>query len=133
MQTTGKTEMSAAVDEVKQAVAASLEERSEEQRAQAAGIVKALEEDILRRAILDEGKRLDGRAFDEIRPVTCEVAALPRTHGSAVFTRGETQALVVTTLAPLSESQRLDWVHGSGRNASSSTTTSPPSPSARRA
>ena len=114
MQTTGKTEMSAAVDEVKQAVAASLEERPEEQRAQAAGIVKALEEDILRRAILDEGKRLDGRAFDEIRPVTCEVAALPRTHGSAVFTRGETQALVVTTLAPLSESQRLDWVHGSG-------------------
>ena len=114
MQTTGKTEMSAAVDEVKQAVAASLEERPEEQRAQAGGIVKALEEDILRRAILDEGKRLDGRAFDEIRPVTCEVAALPRTHGSAVFTRGETQALVVTTLAPLSESQRLDWVHGSG-------------------
>ena len=114
LQLTGKIKASRAVDEVKAAISSSLEGRSDEERAAASGIVKAMEEDILRSTILDDGKRLDGRAFDEIRKVTCEVGVLPRTHGSAVFTRGETQALVVTTLAPLSESQRLDWVHGSG-------------------
>ena len=114
MQAPTKVEASVAVDEVKTAIRDSVEERSDEERAQVGGIVKALEEDILRRAILGDGQRLDGRAFDEIRKLDCEVGVLPRTHGSAVFTRGETQALVVTTLAPLSESQRLDWVHGSG-------------------
>ena len=114
LQRPGKINASRAVDEVKGAISASLEGRSDEERAGVPAIVKSLEEDILRRTILEDGKRLDGRAFDEIREVTCDVAVLPRTHGSAVFTRGETQALVVTTLAPLSESQRLDWVHGSG-------------------
>ena len=114
MQSPSKREASAAVDAVKASVSESLEEKTDAERAQAGAIVKELEEDILRRTILDEGKRLDGRAFDEIRELHCEVGVLPRTHGSAVFTRGETQALVVTTLAPLSESQRLDWVHGSG-------------------
>ena len=106
--------MSQAVSEVKAEIAESLAERGETDRARTGGIVKKLEEDILRRSILDEGKRLDGREFDEIRPLSCEVSVLPRTHGSALFTRGETQALVSTTLAPLSESQRLDWVQGSG-------------------
>ena len=114
MQLPEKTEMTAAVSGVKEAVLESLEDAGDEERSQAPGVVKALEEDILRRAILDDGKRLDGRAFDEIRPLSCEVGVLPRTHGSSLFTRGETQALVTTTLAPMSESQRLDWVHGSG-------------------
>ena len=114
MQLPEKTEMTAAVSAVKEAVLESLEDAADEEKGQASGVVKALEEDILRRTILDDGKRLDGRAFDEIRPLSCEVGVLPRTHGSSLFTRGETQALVTTTLAPMSESQRLDWVHGSG-------------------
>ena len=115
MQLPSKTEMTAAVSAVKDSAAESLaEDGSEDEQRQVGAVMKALEEDILRRTILDEGRRLDGRAFDEIRQLGCEVGVLPRAHGSSLFTRGETQALVVTTLAPMSESQRLDWVHGSG-------------------
>ncbi len=111
METRGKREMTLAVSEVKEAIAASLPDAD---RGFTGSLLKALEEDVLRRSILEDGRRLDGRAFDEIRPLSCEVSVLPRAHGSALFTRGETQALVATTLAPLSESQRLDWVMGSG-------------------
>ena len=52
--------------------------------------------------------RPDGRALDEIRPISCEVGLLPRVHGSALFTRGQTQALTITTLAPMSETQIID-------------------------
>jgi polyribonucleotide nucleotidyltransferase len=71
-----------------------------------------LERDILRGMILDEGKRLDGRSFTEVRPITCEVGILPRAHGSALFTRGETQALGTTTLGTSYDDQRLDSVIG---------------------
>ena len=57
---------------------------------------------------LYEGKRVDGRGIDEIRPLAAEVGLLPRVHGSGLFTRGQTQICNVTTLAPLSEAQRLD-------------------------
>ena len=66
-----------------------------------------LEREIMRKMVMEEGRRIDGRAFDEIRPVSAEVALLPRTHGSALFTRGETQALVVTTLGTAEDVQRL--------------------------
>ncbi len=66
-----------------------------------AEVIHDTEKDILRNNILEKGKRLDGRGLTDIRPITCEVGLLPRTHGSAVFTRGETQALVVTTLGTL--------------------------------
>ncbi len=62
----------------------------------------------VRRAILNEGIRPDGRGLDEIRPIWCEVGVLPRTHGSAVFTRGQTQALSIATLGTSSDQQRLD-------------------------
>lgn len=64
--------------------------------------------EIVRYMITKEGKRPDGRGLTEIRPITCEVGVLPRTHGSALFTRGQTQALTVTTLGPASEEQILD-------------------------
>jgi polyribonucleotide nucleotidyltransferase len=66
----------------------------------------------LRRAIIEEGRRADGRGPDQIRQITCEVGLLPRTHGSALFTRGETQALVVTTLGTTMDEQKIDELEG---------------------
>ena len=71
----------------------------------------AIKKDI-RKSILENGTRPDGRASTDIRPITAEVGILPRTHGSAIFTRGETQALNITTLAPLSYSQTIDGMTG---------------------
>lgn len=67
-----------------------------------------LEREIMRARILDEGLRNDGRKLDEIRPITCELGVLPRTHGSAIFTRGQTQALVTATLGTISDEQKVD-------------------------
>jgi polyribonucleotide nucleotidyltransferase len=73
-------------------------------------IYDGLREKLLRTEILERGRRLDGRSFDEIRKITCEVGVLPRTHGSAVFTRGETQALATVTLGTSDDSQLIDTV-----------------------
>jgi polyribonucleotide nucleotidyltransferase len=67
-----------------------------------------LKERIFRDEMLKDRRRPDGRAFDQIRPITCEVGVLPRTHGSAIFTRGETQALVTTTLGTKDDEQRIE-------------------------
>jgi len=64
----------------------------------------------VRKVILDEGIRIDGRALDEIRPISVEVGVLPRAHGSGLFTRGQTQALTVATLGPNSDVQRIDTI-----------------------
>ncbi len=72
-----------------------------------------LKEALFRDSILQSKKRLDGRAFDEIRKITCEVSELPRTHGSAVFTRGETQALATVTLGTRDEGQRQETLENS--------------------
>src|SRR5262249_46511710 len=74
---------------------------------QVAAAFGALEERIIRDLIL-EGKRIDGRSLKQIRNITCEVGVLPRTHGSAIFQRGETQAMVTTTLGTVSDEQRVD-------------------------
>jgi polyribonucleotide nucleotidyltransferase len=71
-----------------------------------------LEKKELRRLILEEGRRADGRTTTTVRPITCEVGVLPRTHGSALFTRGQTQALVTTTLGTSEDEQRLDDLEG---------------------
>lgn len=73
-----------------------------------AGLLDKILKEIVRRMILDEGVRVDGRKLNEIRPVSCEVGILPRTHGSGLFTRGQTQVLSVTTLGAVSEEQILD-------------------------
>jgi polyribonucleotide nucleotidyltransferase len=62
----------------------------------------------MRRQVLEQGERVDGRDTDTVRPISCEVGMLPRTHGSALFTRGQTQALVVTTLGSVDDEQRID-------------------------
>ena len=73
-----------------------------------------LQDEILHRELLQNHRRLDGRALDEIRPITCEVGVLPRTHGSALFTRGETQALVTTTLGTSADAQIIDFMEEEG-------------------
>ena len=75
-------------------------------------IMHDLEREVVRKMILDEKVRTDGRAYDEVRGIDCEIAVLPRTHGSALFTRGETQSLVVTTLGTSQDEQRIDALSG---------------------
>ena len=87
---------------------------TEEQKADVnlGSAMKGLEADILRGDVVKTGKRIDGRATDEIRDIVCETGMLPRTHGSALFTRGETQGLVVTTLGTGDDEQFIDALHG---------------------
>jgi len=79
---------------------------------QVAGVFKELEAKIVRWNILDTGRRIDGRDVKTVRPIVCEVGVLPRTHGSALFTRGETQALVVATLGTGEDEQFIDALQG---------------------
>ena len=74
--------------------------------------LKNLEKKFVRGTILRERKRIDGRGLTDVRPISCEVGVLPRTHGSAVFTRGETQALVMATLGTSQDEQRIDSILG---------------------
>ena len=83
---------------------------------QAMAQLKSLEKDIVRTAILKDKKRIDGRGLADVRQIKCEVGVLPRTHGSALFTRGETQALVVTTLGMTDDEQRLESLEGMQRS-----------------
>jgi polyribonucleotide nucleotidyltransferase len=77
-----------------------------------AAIIEQLESRILRDMILIDKRRIDGRSSTDIRPISCEVGVLPRTHGSALFNRGETQALTALTLGTSSDEQRMDYVGG---------------------
>ncbi len=94
--------------EVKADVLAHFADIFPEREAEVADALYYLNKEVMRRNILDNGIRADGRKVTEVRPIWCEVGILPRTHGSAVFTRGETQALTVTTLGSVSEAQQLD-------------------------
>jgi len=76
------------------------------------GAFEDLKRKVFRDLVIHQERRIDGRGLRDIRPITCEVEALPRTHGSAIFTRGETQALVVTTLGTASDEQRVDALVG---------------------
>ncbi|MCP4682660.1 MAG: polyribonucleotide nucleotidyltransferase [Desulfobacterales bacterium] len=71
-----------------------------------------LEKKMVRKMILEEGKRIDGRSFTEVRPIDCTIGLLPRVHGSALFTRGETQGLVLTTLGTERDEQRMESIYG---------------------
>ncbi|MBY6118882.1 polyribonucleotide nucleotidyltransferase [Mameliella alba] len=78
--------------------------------------IKKLESMVLRGDVVKNGRRIDGRALDQVRPIVCETGLLPRTHGSALFTRGETQGLVVTTLGTGDDEQIIDALHGNYRS-----------------
>ncbi len=100
------------VDQVLAELVASIPEEEVERRTEAKQIFKELKEKVMRDEALERGKRLDGRRFDEIRPISIEVGVLPRTHGSAVFQRGETQALVTATLGTAEDQQKVETVDG---------------------
>jgi polyribonucleotide nucleotidyltransferase len=76
------------------------------------GAFDELKRNVFRGLVIHQERRIDGRGLKDIRPITCEIEVLPRTHGSALFTRGETQALVVTTLGTTSDEQRVDALLG---------------------
>jgi polyribonucleotide nucleotidyltransferase len=100
------------VDQVLADLIASIPDAEIERRSDAKTIFKELKEKVMRDEALERGKRLDGRSFDQIRPITIEVGVLPRTHGSAVFTRGETQALVTATLGTADDQQKIETMDG---------------------
>jgi polyribonucleotide nucleotidyltransferase len=112
MRTRGKLISDRAVDSIKETLVQELGEREPEAIAEALSAFHGLQEKVLREEVLEHRQRLDGRAFDAIRDISCEVGVLPRTHGSSVFTRGETQALVTVTLGTSDDAQKLDWLEG---------------------
>ncbi len=110
LNTTGKDKLTsyAAVDALKKEVVASYPEDDAAKRAMAGKVFSHLKEKIFRDDMLGNRRRPDGRKFSEIRPISCEVGWLPRVHGSALFTRGETQAIVTTTLGTKMDEQFID-------------------------
>lgn len=112
---TDKQERVAAVSAAKEAIKAELSEE-ELGDANLGTALKKLESGVLRGDVVKNGKRIDGRALDTVRPINSEVGFLPRTHGSALFTRGETQGLVVTTLGTGDDEQMIDALQGTYRS-----------------
>jgi polyribonucleotide nucleotidyltransferase len=110
LDTTGKDKLSsyAAVDALKKEVIESYPEEETEKRAEAGKAFNLMKEKIFREDILGKRRRPDGRKFSEIRPISCEVGWLPRVHGSSLFTRGETQAIVTATLGTKMDEQYMD-------------------------
>jgi len=103
-----KLESYGLVDRIHDEIVAGIPEEDEEKKRLADRAFERLRERIFRDDMLIRRRRPDARAFDEIRPITCEIGVLPRVHGSALFTRGETQALATTTLGTKEDKQRLD-------------------------
>ena len=110
LDTDDKRVRDAALQPIYDRVYAELEEEYPEGKAMMNECLYKLQKQIVRRWLLDEKKRVDGRRMDEIRPLNAEVSLLPRTHGSGLFTRGQTQVLTIATLAPVSEAQLLDGI-----------------------
>jgi len=108
IQTSGKKASEDAVDILLKGLIEAIPEENEDERAEAKDLFYRIQEKLARKLILDQRKRVDGRQFDDIRPISIEVGMLPRTHGSALFTRGETQCLATVTLGTVEDAQRLD-------------------------
>lgn len=109
---TVKQDRVAKIDEMKEAVKAKYIAEQELDEKMVMGIFKKIEKDIVRTAILDDKHRIDGRALDKVRQIDCQVGVIEGVHGSALFTRGETQALVVTTLGTSQDEQMIDAIEG---------------------
>src|SRR6478735_9212012 len=112
MRIRGKLENYEQVEQLLIELIASIPEEEVERRTEAKSIFKDLKEKVLRDEVLEHQVRLDGRKFDEVRPIWIETSVLPRTHGSAVFTRGETQALVTCTLGTAEDAQKIESFEG---------------------
>lgn len=113
----GKHERRDAIAAVKTALAEKYAEQLEDeaQKKLFDALFEDMEYNILRKSILDKGVRVDGRGTEDIRPITCEIGVLPRPHGSALFTRGETQSLAVATLGTMLDEQVYDDIDGDRR------------------
>jgi polyribonucleotide nucleotidyltransferase len=107
-----KVKRSAALRELRAAIIEELGEGYLERKSEISEILHDIQRTICRDLILKEGRRIDGRKMDEIRPITCEVGVLPRPHGSALFTRGETQVLGVLTIGSGQDEQRVETLYG---------------------
>ncbi len=110
MRTADKLEREANIERVNEQMADELTELYPDQEPFIPTVLKKILKDVVRRAIIREGYRPDGRSLAEIRPITVEVGILPRVHGTGLFTRGQTQALTAMTLGPLSDQQMLDGI-----------------------
>ena len=110
--TVDKMERGRAYDELKARVVAELENEKEDCVGEVKDLLSDLKKKMMRDKIVNEKSRIDGRAFNEVRPISCEVGCLPRTHGSALFTRGETQAIVTATLGSEGDEQRVETLDG---------------------
>ncbi len=98
------------MDLVKEKISLEFDEKYPDNSSDIKEIVYDIQKDVVRHMLLDEHRRPDERRFDEIRPITCEVGILPRTHGTGLFSRGLTQVLTVSTLGTISEVQKLDGI-----------------------
>jgi polyribonucleotide nucleotidyltransferase len=105
-----KSERAQALAALRATVTEQLAEEFPEKVKDVGSVLEEIEYETMRQQVLEHGERLDGRDLDTVRPITCEVGILPRAHGSALFTRGQTQALVSTTLGTVSDEQRIDTV-----------------------
>ena len=115
--TQGKVARSKAVDALREEVkAAVLEKYAEADHFAISQAFDYVQKKAFRVSVLEKQKRMDGRGYQDLRPITCEVAVLPRAHGSAIFQRGETQALALATLAPIEEAQMID-AYGGGEQS----------------
>jgi polyribonucleotide nucleotidyltransferase len=115
--TEGKVGRAKAIDALREEVKASILEKHPE--ADKFAITQAfdyVQKKAFRKSILEKQKRMDGRSYQDLRPISCEVGVLPRAHGSAIFQRGETQALAIATLAPIEEAQMID-AYGGGEQS----------------
>ena len=111
-QTPEKSQRQEMISELKEKVKTTLEESEEDNIDEALGYFKSLESEIVRTRLLEGKSRIDGRDLDTVRPISIEVGLLPQAHGSALFTRGETQSISVATMDSLKLSQLIDSLHG---------------------
>ncbi len=107
-----KKERQESMQKVLKSIQESLAESYPEQEIIIEEIFHEVEREIVRKMILEDKKRIDGRGYDDIRDISCEISVLPRTHGSALFTRGETQSLTVTTLGTKVDEQKIEGLDG---------------------
>ncbi|MBW2518833.1 MAG: polyribonucleotide nucleotidyltransferase [Deltaproteobacteria bacterium] len=107
-----KQDRYAALDEIRSDIQAALADEYDGRENEISAVLGSVEKRVVRQMVTKGRIRIDGRDMDTIRPISCEVGLLPRTHGSALFTRGETQALVTTTLGTAVDEQRMDNVQG---------------------
>ncbi|HHB76953.1 MAG TPA: polyribonucleotide nucleotidyltransferase [Desulfobulbus sp.] len=99
-------------DRLKEEVLTALDEEEYTSESEVSDLLSAYKKRVMRGRIVEKGERLDGRSFEEVRPISCEVGVLPRAHGSALFTRGETQAMVIATLGSERDEQHLEGLSG---------------------